>query len=126
MAGVIDQGVGTRSRVEPRHRKSRKLFRPPARREVVPVLPTPPLDEEKYSYVRRHVWVLTLCGALGFPALVYSQARMIENSPWYLLYAPFAAVAILCFLLSLVVDGMSRSFDLAEHKRIVAGWLPLW
>ena len=32
---------------------------------------------------------------------------------------------MLCFLLSIIVDGMSRSFDLAEHKRIVAGWAPL-
>ncbi len=91
-----------------------------------PVLPIPPKDHEKYTYVRRHMWVLTICSALSFPPLVYSQYRMVENSPWFLLYAPFALFGIMTFLLSMVVDGMSRSFDLAEHKRIVAGWLPLW
>jgi cellulose synthase (UDP-forming) len=91
-----------------------------------PVLPIPPKDHEKYTYVRRYMWVLTICSALSFPPLVYSQYRMVENSPWFLLYAPFALFGIMTFLLSLVVDGMSRSFDLAEHKRIVAGWLPLW
>ena len=91
-----------------------------------PVLPLPPRDHEKWTYIRRHMWVLTLCSALSFPPLVYSQYRMVENSPWFLIYAPFALFGIMTFLLSLVVDGMSRSFDLAEHKRIVAGWLPLW
>jgi cellulose synthase (UDP-forming) len=91
-----------------------------------PVLPVPPKDHEKWTYIRRHMWVLTLCSALSFPPLVYSQYRMVENSPWFLIYAPFALFGIMTFLLSMVVDGMSRSFDLAEHKRIVAGWLPLW
>jgi len=91
-----------------------------------PVLPLPPRDHEKWTYIRRHMWVLTLCSALAFPPLVYSQYRMVENSPWFLIYAPFALFGIMTFLLSMVVDGMSRSFDLAEHKRIVAGWLPLW
>ena len=89
-----------------------------------PVLPTPPLDSEKYSYVRRHIWVLTLCMALSFPPLVYSQIRMVENSRWFIVYAPFAVFGVFCFLLSLIVDGMSRSFDLDEHKRIVAAWAP--
>jgi cellulose synthase (UDP-forming) len=90
------------------------------------VLPRPPNDREKYSYVRRHAWVLTVCTLLAFPPLVYSQIRMFEDSRWFLLYAPFMAFGTLCFLLSLVVDGMSRSFNLSAHKRIVDNWLPLW
>ncbi|MGI8450821.1 MAG: glycosyltransferase family 2 protein [Streptosporangiaceae bacterium] len=88
------------------------------------MLPSPPLDSEKFSYVRRHIWVLTLCSALSFPPLVYSQIRMVENSRWFILYAPFAVFGVFCFLLSLIVDGMSRSFDLDEHKRIVGTWAP--
>jgi len=90
------------------------------------VLPQPPNDREKYSYVRRHAWVLTVCTLLAFPPLVYSQIRMFEDSRWFLLYAPFMAFGTLCFLLSLAVDGMSRSFNLSAHKRIVENWLPLW
>jgi cellulose synthase (UDP-forming) len=88
------------------------------------VLPTPPLDSEKYSYARRHIWVLTLCMGLSFPPLVYSQIRMVENFRWFIVYAPFAVFGAFCFLLSLMADGMSRSFDLNEHKRIVAAWAP--
>jgi hypothetical protein len=38
-----------------------------------PVLPSPPLEEEKYVYAKRHAWVLTLCSLLSFPPLVYSE-----------------------------------------------------
>ena len=107
MAGVIERRG--ESRAAPRHRKGRALLPTPSPDSVPPVLPTPPLDSEKYSYVRRHIWVLTLCMALSFPPLVYSQVRMVENSPWFIIYAPFALFGVFCFLLSLTVDGMSRS-----------------
>jgi len=41
-----------------------------------PVLPVPPTDTEKYTYVRRHAWVLTVCALLSIPPLVYGQVRM--------------------------------------------------
>jgi cellulose synthase/poly-beta-1,6-N-acetylglucosamine synthase-like glycosyltransferase len=89
-----------------------------------PVLPVPPTDTEKYTYVRRHGWVLTVFAVLSLPPLVYGQVRMVGNSIWFAVYIPFALFGVLCFLLYLVADGTSRSFDLDEHKRIVAGWKP--
>ncbi len=123
MPGVIERRQESSS-TAPRHRKRGPTTRLPARGEVPPVLPVPPLDQEKHSYVRRHIWILTACSALSFPPLVYSQVRMVEHTPWFILYAPFAAFGTLCFLLSLIIDEMSRSFDLAEHQRIVAAWAP--
>ncbi len=111
---------------------SAEFYMPLARRPALdddspnPVLPVPPSDTEKYAYVRRHAWVLTLCAALSIPPLVYGQARMVLNSPWFWVYVPFALFGVLCFVLSVTADGMSRSFDLDEHKRIVASWMPLW
>jgi cellulose synthase (UDP-forming) len=90
------------------------------------VLPVPPSDSEKYSYVRRHSWILTVCTVLTFPPLVYSQVRMVEDSRWFLLYAPLMVLGTLTFLVSLIADGVGRGFDLAEHRKIVASWLPLW
>jgi cellulose synthase (UDP-forming) len=90
------------------------------------VLPVPPSDTEKYSYVRRHTWILTVCTVLTFPPLVYSQIRLFMDSPWFLIYAPFMALGTLTFLVSLIADGIGRGFDLAEHRKIVASWLPLW
>ena len=90
------------------------------------VLPVPPTDKEKYSYVRRHSWILTTCTVLTFPPLVYSQIRLFADSPWFLLYGPFMAIGTLTFFVSLLADGIGRGFDLAEHRKIVASWLPLW
>jgi cellulose synthase (UDP-forming) len=90
------------------------------------VLPVPPLDTEKYSYVRRHNWILTVCQLLTFPPLLYSQFRLFEDSPWFLVYAPFVLIGLLTFLLSLLSDGMGRDFDLDEHKKLVSVWMPLW
>jgi cellulose synthase (UDP-forming) len=88
------------------------------------VLPVPPSDKEKYSYVRRHTWVLTVCSGITIPPLVYSQIRLFEHSPWFLLYAPFLVLATLFFLLPLIADGLSKGFDLAMHRRLVAQWQP--
>lgn len=90
------------------------------------VLPVPPSDDEKYSYVRRHNWILTLCSALSFPPLLYSQFRMFHDSAWFVLYAPFIVLGAVTWLLSLISDGVSRDFDIAAHKKIVASWMPLW
>jgi len=91
-----------------------------------PVLPVPPADGEKYAYVRRHTWVLTLFSALCFPPLVYSQVEMIRRYPWFLPYAPFALLGVALFALPLLTDGLSRGFNLAEHKQLVSNWQPLW
>ena len=132
MAVVVKRGQSARPPAAPRHRRTGAApqaspVRPPATSTPAApalVLPVPPTDSEKYSYVRRHSWILTLCSALVFPPLVFSQIRMIADSHWFLLYAPFVAFGALCLLMSLTVDGISRSFDLANHKQIVAGWRP--
>ena len=90
------------------------------------MLPVPPTDTEKYSYVRRHNWILTTCQLLTFPPLLYSQFRMFQDSPWFLLYAPFVLIGLMTFLVSLIADGIGRGFDLDEHKKFVSVWMPLW
>jgi cellulose synthase (UDP-forming) len=133
VAVVVKRGQPERPPAAPRHRRtgaapSASPVRPQAtstRAAPALVLPAPPTDSEKYSYVRRHSWVLTLCTVLVFPPLVLSQIRMVADSRWFLLYVPFMAFGTLCCLISLTVDGISRSFDLAQHKQIVARWRPL-
>jgi cellulose synthase (UDP-forming) len=132
MAAVVKGRRSARSETAAKHRKAAAARGPlPARRRTArhdpdPVLPVPPRDTEKYAYVRRHAWVLTFCAALSLPPLMYGQIRMIDNSPWFGVYIPFAVFGVLCFVLYLIADGTSRSFDLEGHKRIVAGWMPLW
>src|SRR5580693_3263954 len=129
---VVAKGARSARSAAAKHRKAsaERGPLPPRKRQVddepSPVLPVPPTDTEKYAYVRRHVWLLTAFAALSVPPLVYGQLRMVLNSTWFYVYVPFALFGVLCFLLSVTADGMSRGFDLAEHKRIVAGWRPLW
>jgi len=130
MAIVIKGPRSARPELPARHRRAMPAPEPPAPRRRTehddpdPVLPVPPRDSEKYTYVRRHAWVLNLCAAISIPPLIYGQIRMIDNSVWFGVYIPFAFFGVLCFALYLLADGTSRSFDLAEHQRIVDAWKP--
>jgi cellulose synthase (UDP-forming) len=88
------------------------------------VLPSPPTDREKYAYVRRHAWIITLSTALAFPPLVYSQIRMFMDSSWFYFYVPFMVFGTFTVLLSLGIDGVSRPFDLRAHQSLVSAWRP--
>jgi hypothetical protein len=127
---VVAKGPRSAHSAAAKHRKTAARRGPqPSRKrqadgEPSPVLPVPPSDAEKYTYVRRHAWVLTIFAALSVPPLVYGQVRMVLNSPWFYVYVPFAVFGVACFVLSVTADGMSRGFDLAEHRRIVANWKP--
>jgi cellulose synthase (UDP-forming) len=88
------------------------------------ILPRPPDDGEKYSYAKRRAWVLTIFSTLSFGALVFSQYRMIEISPWFWIYVPFLAFTIVYFLISTTVTALTRDFDLTAHKRLVEAWNP--
>lgn len=98
-----------------------------ARSQTAPngqVLPVPPLDEEKYRYVRRSAWLVTLLGAASFPLLLYSQVRMMLQYHWFLVYGPFLILSILFLFLPIATDALSRGFDFDEHRRLVASWRP--
>ncbi len=122
MAGVIERRG--ESPAAPRHRKTGKVVKSAPRGALAPVLPAPPVDSEKYAYVKRHAWVLTLCSVLSFPPLVYSQVRMMQGFSWFWWYAPFVLLGLICFMLPLLTDRLGRSFDLDEHERLVTAWQP--
>jgi cellulose synthase (UDP-forming) len=141
MALVVKGASQAHPATAPRHRKTSAApgpTPPPERTEprpaagaptrpaqpAPPVLPVPPTDSEKYSYVRRHSWVLTLCSALCFPCLVFSQLQLMQRHLIFWVYAPFVLLGIGLFGLPLLTDGLSRGFNLDEHRRIVNGWRP--
>jgi cellulose synthase (UDP-forming) len=83
----------------------------------------PPTDAEKYAYVRRHQWLLTLCALVCFPPVIYTQYQIVRATGWYWLVPPFALFMIMV-VLTVGIDGFSRNFDLDAHRRIVAAWKP--
>ena len=89
-----------------------------------PVLPAPPDDDEKFRYVRHHAWILTLFSVASFPLLLFSQIRLMLQYHWFLVYSPCVVLAALFLALPLLTDGLSRSFDFDEHRRLVNSWHP--
>jgi len=114
----------------PRRAPVRAPSRPAARAalpdsepEPQAVLPLPPSEAEKYAYVRRHQWLLTLCALVCFPPVIYTQYAIVRATGWYWLLPPFLLFTIMVMLM-VAIDGFSRGFDIGEHKRIVAAWKP--
>jgi cellulose synthase (UDP-forming) len=89
-----------------------------------PVLPVPPHDGEKYRYVRRHAWILTVFSVASFPLLLFSQTRLMLHYHWFWLYLPFVVMGALFLALPVITDGLSRGFDFEEHQRLVDSWRP--
>ena len=86
------------------------------------VLPLPPSDEQKFSYVKRHVWLLNFFAVSSFAAVGYSTILFAQIDaalwPFFALLGPAAAG----FVLSIQADLFSRDFDHEEHRRRVATW----
>ena len=89
-----------------------------------PILPVPPDDDEKFRYVRQHAWILTLFSVASFPLLLFSQVRLMLQYHWFWVYSPCVLLAALFLALPLLTDGLSRSFDFDEHRRLVDSWHP--
>ncbi|MGO9908959.1 MAG: glycosyltransferase [Solirubrobacteraceae bacterium] len=86
------------------------------------VLPLPPSDEQKFSYVKRRVWLLNFFAVSSFAAVAYSTVlfSQLDDALW-----PFFAIlgpAAAGFLLSIQADLFSRDFDDEKHRRRVAAW----
>jgi cellulose synthase (UDP-forming) len=96
----------------------------PAAKPTGPVLPVPPRDDEKYKYVRRGAWLLTLASLASFPLLLFSQARLMLQFHWFWFYVPFVIMGALFLALPLITDALARGFDFSEHKRLVGDWHP--
>jgi cellulose synthase (UDP-forming) len=130
MAFVVRREPSGHPQTAPRHRREPARHAPakvePGSIRPPLVLPKPPDDEEKYAYIRRRTWVLTICTLLSFPLLVASQIRLIERDNAFWAFAPFILLGVLLFSLPLITDGIGRGFSLAGHNRLVESWHPLW
>ena len=97
---------------------------PPAPPATGPVLPVPPRDDEKYRYVKRGAWILTLASVASFPLLLFSQTRLMLEYHWFWFYVPFVIMGALFLALPMITDGLARGFDFGDHQRLVNDWRP--
>ena len=71
-----------------------------------------------------NAWILTLFSVASFPLLLFSQVRLMLQYHWFWIYSPCVMLAALFLALPLLTDGLSRSFDFDEHRRLVDSWRP--
>ncbi|MFB7781081.1 glycosyltransferase family 2 protein [Streptomyces bauhiniae] len=110
-------------------RPSRGAWRPRGARAARPaapegLLPTPPDDREKYSYLVRRTWLLSITSFVGFVCVAYSQVDSARHGPWIWLFTPVLLLSALGFLISLRLDLFTSDFDIKAHRALVRAWSP--
>ncbi len=88
------------------------------------LLPAPPDDLEKYSYVKRHTWVLTTTSFVGFVCVLFSQVDSARHSLWIWAFAPVLLLSVIGFAISMRLEAFTPSFNLKAHRQLVRGWRP--
>jgi cellulose synthase (UDP-forming) len=89
------------------------------------VLPQPPDDAEKYSYVQRNLPYLTTVLVIGASCLIISQARFEAQDLVLAPFMVFTATYAIYQLISLPVNFAGRGFNLAVHQARIQAWHPL-
>jgi cellulose synthase/poly-beta-1,6-N-acetylglucosamine synthase-like glycosyltransferase len=89
------------------------------------VLPHPPDDTEKLSYVERDLPYLATLLIIGAACLTFSQLRfelhaLATGVPFMI----FTATYVLYQVISLPINFAGRGFDLASHDELVRRWQP--
>lgn len=88
------------------------------------LLPQPPSDYEKYTYAKRHLWILTVSSLVSFCCLLVSQVALATTTVWMWAYLPVLVFTVVYYLISLWVNGFSRDFDVKAHRKLVREWHP--
>jgi cellulose synthase (UDP-forming) len=87
------------------------------------LLPAPPSDEEKTSYIDRRLGYLTAAVAIGNASAIASQVAL-ELRYSLLWLAPYTVLAFFYATLSIIANFTGESFDYDAHRRRVAEWQP--
>ena len=88
------------------------------------VLPEPPDDDEKYSYIQRNLPYLTTTLIIGATCLIVSQLRFELQDLVLLPFLVFTVTYVIYQAISLPVNFAGRGFDLAAHQARVRAWRP--
>lgn len=88
------------------------------------VVPRPPDDRERVTYVQRYLLVLTTASVLAFVGMAVSLVRFSMQGTWTMLYLVPVCFTVLYFVISLASNSFTRDWDVDRHDRFVAGWAP--
>lgn len=79
---------------------------------------------DKFAYLPRRQWLLTVGSLAAMPPLVWSQWHLGAADPRLWLVVPFLLLSPALTLISGITDGLTPGFDRDRHRRLVAGWRP--
>ncbi|MEO7617797.1 MAG: hypothetical protein ABIS59_03060, partial [Candidatus Saccharibacteria bacterium] len=89
------------------------------------ILPVPPTEAEKYSYIERSLGLLVLSSVLGGAGVSLALLRLALSSPWlWLLLLPLV-FTIPHRLAWFWIVPRGRGFALRPHQLLVESWRPL-
>lgn len=88
------------------------------------VLPAAPDDTEKYSYVSRALPYLAVALLTSSTCVILAQAFFEINNLVALPFALYTLAYLVYQAISLPMNFLGRSFDLAAHRARVAQWWP--
>jgi len=96
----------------------------PEESTVHAVLPAPPDDDEKYSWINREMPVLIAFSLISMICLTISQIYFVMVEPILLVFVPIIVFTLGYYLLSLRINVGSKNYDAAAHRALVAYWAP--
>lgn len=87
------------------------------------VLPDPPDDIEKYTYIDRQLPYLAVIMVIGSVAATASQIWFVIATDWWP-FAVFTFASVMSFGLALPLSFTGRGFDIQQHIDRVDAWRP--
>ena len=87
-------------------------------------VPLPPTDDEKYLYRKRGLSRLMLPSFVSFGCLIVSQVLFVRLSPWLLVLTPLMIFTLVYYIISLVVNMFTPTFNFKRHDELVKKWQP--
>jgi cellulose synthase (UDP-forming) len=94
------------------------------REQACLVLPQPPSDEEKLSYIDRNLPYLTITLVIGAGCLIISQVRFEAGDPVAWPFVVFTATYFVYEVIGLPVNFTGRGFNLTAHQARIQAWRP--
>jgi cellulose synthase (UDP-forming) len=85
-------------------------------------LPQPPTDRQKFSYVKRYMWLLNVFTLSSFACVAFSTVHftLMDDDLW--VFLGLLCLAGLGLVISIQANLFSRDFDDTEHRRLVDAW----
>jgi cellulose synthase (UDP-forming) len=87
-------------------------------------LPSPPTDEERDSYFRRYIGLLTCWGTIGMAGVVWATVHLSLTHEGLRPYLLLVGLATGFFLVSLLLTAFTHDEDGDAHRKRVAVWKP--